>query len=157
MSVYFPEFDDDKPTPGAWWLAGIVLGIVMLAVFASKARGAEVRSYRVVDGDTLEATVRIEFGYVLPAQIYRVYGFDAWESRRIRKSLKLTPAQWNVEVVKGRAAKAALESLLKSASVIELREVKALRGDPYGRELVELYADGKEVGAIMRSQGHERH
>lgn len=140
----------------AKWLIAIIVGAIFIAAIASHALGAEVTKYRVIDADTIEAELRLEFGHPTRPEKYRLHDFDAWESRRIRKTLNLTPKEWDAEVIKGKAAKADLEKLLKDAKVIELREVKALKKDPRGRELGDLYIDGVNAADILRQRGHER-
>lgn len=151
--------DDDYGFEPPSWPQAVLIAVLMAVLFglaAMRAIGAEVISYRVIDGDTIEASLMLEFGYPARAETFRLHQFDAWESRRIRKSLKLTPAQWDVEIPKGKAASAALSKLLAEAKVIELREVKTLRSDPWGRGLADLYVDGKLAADILRAQGHER-
>lgn len=129
------------------------LSIAILLLLTAPASAAECRNIRVLDGDTLRCDLYLEFGIVLPNTSIRVKDFDAWESARYRrenKSFQYAPG----ELAKGALAKAALQKLLAGAKVVTALEPKDV--DPHSRQLAWVYADGKEIGAILREQGHER-
>lgn len=104
----------------------------LLALFTSPAWA--LSSIRAVDGDTIE----------FAGQTVRIIGLDAPETRR---------AQCQDERRRGLLAKWALADLLASG---EVRMIKQRRRDRYGRILARLTVDGRDVAAVMISQGHAR-
>jgi endonuclease YncB( thermonuclease family) len=126
--------------------------LAVLCLIAAPAYGAEATNIRVIDGDTFECDINLGFGTVKPNQHIRIYSFDAWESQRIRQSLKLSPAQWEQELIKGRVAKQSLESLLKMAKVVRVNDL----GQSFDRWVCEVYADGVYVADYMKAKGHAR-
>lgn len=137
------------------WLTGLLVGLLLLVLLTSQALSADAINIRTIDGDTFSADIEIGFGIVLKDQTVRIYNFDAWESKKIRRSLELTDKQWEQELPKGKAAKIALENILMLAKRVEVREVRT-KDDPFGRLILEVYADGKYVADEMRRKGHER-
>lgn len=135
------------------YLAAIIIAI-FLAACISAARSAELANIVVKDGDTVSADIDLGFDVVLKKQDIRIYKFDAWETAKHRQTLDLSPLQWQEEMRKGMSAKMALQSILKTAKQVTVHEVSGR--DPYGRRLLELYADGKYVADLMREKGHER-
>lgn len=127
-----------------------LLCVLHLVAMLSSALAAEAKIVKVIDGDTFTADLHVGFDIVLSGQTVRIYGFDAWELSRARRTVNVTDA----EIAKGKSAKIALEQLLRGAERVEVREV--MGRDPFGRRLLEVYADGKEVGRTMRDKGHER-
>ena len=117
--------------------------------------GALCEVTRVIDGDTLEANILYPWDVTLRDQTVRCMGYDAWESSKRRRSVKVT----DEEVVKGKLATSAFSELLNSSSAVYLIPGKSPRG-PYGRILatVMLRVDGKRVNVAdwMRSHGHVR-
>jgi len=90
----------------------------------------------VYDGDTLTCNIK-EFPPVAGEKIgVRVYGIDTPE-------LKTKNA---AEKALGLQAKEVAENALKTAKVIELRN---MRRDKYFRILAEVYVDGKELAEIL--------
>ena len=87
----------------------------------------------------------------------RLYGYDAWEITKKRKSVKVTDA----EIAKGVKAKAALEELVAKARWAYLRP-ESVEIDCYGRILGSLFLqipgeDGLvSVSEWMISKGHNR-
>lgn len=127
---------------------------IILLLLTSTAAAAECRNVRCLDGDTFTCVLRLEFGVLLDdgdVVHIRMADYDAWETSYRRQTIKYAPD----EIERGKAAKAALEEILGSAKLVEAREVKS-KDDPYGRRLAKIYADGIDVGAALRSQGHER-
>lgn len=138
------------------YLIAIIAALVFIACVAKAARSAEALEIRVIDGDTFDARPKLEFGVLLDEKTFRIYNFDAWEARRTRASLELSPLEWTEELRKGKAAKASLEHILLTAKKVEVREVMNTKRDPWGRVLVEVYADGKYVADLMKEKGHAR-
>jgi endonuclease YncB( thermonuclease family) len=138
-----------------WWLFVCIIAALFLAAVVNTARPAEALSIRVIDGDTFEAVPKLEFGVQLDARVFRIYNFDAFESRKGRDTLELSPLEWTEEIRRGKTAKAALENILMLAKKVEIREVMTKR-DPWGRTLVEVYADGVYVAEEMTKRGHAR-
>lgn len=123
----------------------------ILAALLALAPQPALSNIRVHDGDTIKADVVLGFGLVWHDRDIRVAGFDAWESNRARRTVKVTAG----EIEKGKLATAALEQLLGSAKRVSVLESSGPR-DPHGRVLLWVFADGKEIGATMRAAGHER-
>jgi endonuclease YncB( thermonuclease family) len=135
---------DDGWFPWFWWT------MLFSLLLTATASAAECRHVRVLDGDTFVSDIELGFDVVLHQQTIRIHGYDAWESSYRRQTVIFAKD----ELAKGALAKAALEKLLGSASKVVVQEVAGR--DPYGRQLLDVFADGKEVGAILRAQGHER-
>lgn len=151
MDPYFEHLEPETEPPG--WLAAILIAVAMAVLFvwlSTAAIGADARNIVITDGDTFKCDIALGFDVVLHDQSVRIKGFDAWESTRRRRTVRVTER----ELGKGLEAKAALANLLHHAEHVGL--VEADGRDPYGRRLLWVYADGKEVGAILRAQGHER-
>jgi endonuclease YncB( thermonuclease family) len=93
------------------------------------------KSYRVVDGDTVARG----------KQRMRILGIDAPETRG--------GSCPGVEHIRGREARQHLVSLLAAPAKVTLRRYKKQR-DKYGREVVQLWAGGRSVAALMIKAGH---
>lgn len=106
------------------------------------------------DGDTINVDVLFPWDVSLIDQSVRMQGFDAWEIARTRQTVKVTAA----EIERGKAAKAALATLLETADGVYLSP--ADKRDPYGRlpAYVSVWFDGQliDVAEFMRSRGHVR-
>lgn len=116
----------------------------------------EVRDIRVIDGDTIEGTIYLGLDVSICCVI-RASDFDAWESRKIRRTVDVT----DEEVVKGKAAKAAAEELLLGADTRAVLADVGTKRDAYGRVLAVLWVekvDGEVVSfaARMAEGGHGR-
>ena len=136
------------------YLVAIIAAVLLLSAIVANVLGAELSNITCLDGDTVKADIDVGFDIVLKQQTIRIYKFDAWETARHRQTLELSPLQWQEEMRKGMSAKMALQSILKTAKQVTVHEVSGR--DPYGRRLLELYADGKYVADLMREKGHER-
>lgn len=102
-----------------------------------------LREFRVIDGDTIHASVDLGLGTHRSVKI-RLFGFDAPELRRGTEADKQ----------RGREAKAALESYLRSGTVL----VQFQKGRSFDRWIGDLWvsdAAGTEtsVRAWMISKG----
>ena len=104
------------------------------------------------DGDTFRANVDLGFDVTLRSESCRLANFDAWEINRTRRSVNVTDA----EIVKGKAAREALVKMVYNGTSITIESVPPVR-DKYGRLLVNLIIDGKDVATELRKQGFERH
>lgn len=124
--------------------------LAALLLLTATASAAECRHVRVLDGDTFVSDIELGFDVVLHQQTIRIHGYDAWESSYRRQTIVFAQD----ELAKGALAKAALEKLLGSASKVTVSEVAGR--DPYGRRLLDCYADGVNVGDTLRKLGHER-
>jgi len=113
-------------------------------------KGATLANVKIHDGDTFVADIVLGFDIVLAQQTVRIFAFDAWEVSRQRQTVTITDG----ELAKGQLAKAALEKLFASGVVTVVESGKR---DPYGRRSLWVFVDGKEVGALMRADGWERH
>ena len=122
--------------------------IAALAIVAVIAKGAELRRIRCLDGDTIVADISLGFDVVLAQQTIRIHNYDAWETSYRRQTIEYATD----ELAKGALAKAALEKLLTGKVTV----LEVAGRDPYGRRLLEVYADGVNVGETLRAQGHER-
>ena len=97
----------------------------------------ELDNIRVIDGDTIEADILFPLGVTLRGEYIRFSDYDAWESTKRRRSIKVTDA----EVVKGKKATALLIDLIEGKMVV-LMLAQGER-DNYGRILgrAAVYAD----------------
>lgn len=125
--------------------------LLLLAGEPSQPLPATLHS--IHDGDTLTATIHLPFSVDLPSRTIRAYGYDAWEIRKGRRNVVVTPE----EAAKGLAAKAALADLLGKGLWVE----DAGKRDPYGRTSAKLWtktADGGwlDVSAWAKTNGHTR-
>ena len=115
---------------------------------------AEVLS--VSDGDTVTLNIHLPWNLTIRGEAIRALGYDAWETSRRRQSRMVTDA----ELEKGKAAKAALVTLLATGELFIVPEGEGER-DPYGRILARLHVrqrDGKwvDVADFMKRRGHDR-
>ena len=118
------------------------------------APGIQLRNIKAVDGDTIHADILLPYGITLESQTIRANDFDAWESRKIRRSIGPITDE---EITKGKEAKAALQKLIDTTTLAlePPSDPKEFR-DNYGRLLGKLYSDGHPVGPWMRRNGHCR-
>lgn len=94
-----------------------------------------VKINRVKDGDTIQADfIKLPWNCGLVNVDIRLYGFDAWEITKKRKSVKIS----NSEISKGEKAKAALVDLIGKARWAYLRP-ESVEIDCYGRILGSLF------------------
>jgi len=110
---------------------------------------------KVVDGDTVVATVKLRWNVGIVSTSFRLLDFDAWEISRKRKTVKFD----SNELEKGRKAKVELENLIKDGEVFfEAKDGDEI--DPYGRPLARMFVlkDGQmiEVSKYMKERGHDR-
>jgi endonuclease YncB( thermonuclease family) len=121
--------------------------IVMISIIGQQV----VVPTKVKDGDTFICDVDLGWRNMWEHGVdVRVMGFDAWENSYHRKTVNITPQ----EIVKGNLAKIALEKVFRTAKLVQVIQPKDK--DTYGRTLLWVYVDGKELGALMRGMGHER-
>lgn len=125
-------------------------------VFMLATNTYPVTIHEVHDGDTVTATVHLDFDIAIINKPIRIYNFDAWEISRQRTSVVVTPE----EIAKGLLAKKDLQDLLKTASKIHL-EPKERGYDKYGRLLGTLIVYDKtgkviDVADYMQKRGHQR-
>ncbi len=132
------------------YLIATIAAIVLLTCIVKACYSAEARSIVVLDGDTVRADIHLGFDVVLREQTIRLFGFDAWEVSRRRRTVQVDEA----EMAKGEKAKAALAKLVHEAKRVEV--VESGERDPFGRRSCSVYVDGKSLADIMRRNGHER-
>jgi len=128
-------------------LAAVVASLAFLGPFYGAADAAprskpgdpEFRAgrstYRILDGDTIAKG----------KHRMRILGIDAPETRG--GSCK------SVEHPKGKAARDALAALLAPPNRATVRRYKRQR-DGYGREVVQVYSNGKNVAGLLIKAGH---
>lgn len=97
---------------------------------------------RVVDGDTVDASVDLGFS-VSVRERFRLAGIDAPETRTTDL----------LEKAAGLATKAWLEEQLKAAKVVIGQIEKTAAQEKYGRWLVVLVVDGRNLNQEMISLG----
>jgi len=151
-----------------FWNALIGSGVILLLVvgFASRLLGVEPVAYleisevEVIDGDTIKAVVHLGGGVNLDKQSIRAVNYDAWESRRFRRSKpfsSFTDQQWEAEVIKGKVATNAVSELIASGKLFVVLESKR---DTYGRLLGRFYVyrNGNLFGVAdeLKRGGHTR-
>jgi len=96
------------------------------------------RVERLVDADTADLVVFVGFRHVLHDR-FRLYGIDAWETR-------------GPEREQGLEATRALRKYLAGKSLVI--DTQGDKRGKYGRWLVVLWADGKNVNQWLVDQGH---
>ena len=127
------------------WIAVALL--VALAAYCASA--AEATGVRVIDGDTIEVeNLDLGWSVALRDVTIRAADYDAWESSRRRRSVRVT----DEEVVKGKAATEALRKYLEGKTLT----VTPAGQDRYGRLLGVLQVDGTSVADWMKTNGHLR-
>lgn len=138
------------------------MGFVVLQLVGLCLVGAEpcdlgpavrVTVCRVIDGDTIRADIHLGEGVTLDDRSIRALGYDAWETSRRRRSVRVT----DEEIAKGKMATAALKELFARGEVW-VRICK--KRDKWGRRLAELTvrtADGElDISQEMKRGGHVR-
>jgi micrococcal nuclease len=121
-----------KRTMAATALLWAFTGVSYAETFTSRGN-----AYRVVDGDTVARG----------KQRMRILGIDAPELRG-----GTCPA---VEHAKGRDAKQYLANLLSSSDRVTVRRYKRQR-DRYGRDVVQIWVNGRSVAGQMIKAGHAK-
>jgi len=113
-----------------------------------------LRNFKVIDGDTFRADFILPYGIVLESQVVRCNDYDAWESKKLRRTVGLIT---DAEVAKGLLAKAALQKLAdtKRMTLQPPNDAKRYR-DVYGRILGKLFANDESVAEHMCRDGHCR-
>lgn len=98
----------------------------------------------VHDADTVNVTIHLPFCVDLPGRSLRAYGYDAWETSKVRQTVHVTDA----EIKKGLKARAQFMALLETGTFY-IEDMSAVQKDPYGRiharfwVQVMSYQDGK--------------
>jgi hypothetical protein len=105
----------------------------------------ELDNIRVIDGDTIESDILFPLGLTLRGEYIRFSDFDAWESSKRRRSVKVTDA----EVVKGKKATALLIDLIEDKMMVLMLDQG--ERDNYGRILgrAAVYADDGSRTEVM--------
>lgn len=121
----------------------------------------------VIDGDTIKADVHLPYGVTLSQETIRASDYDAWESRRIRRSVgEITDA----ELANGKRSKAALQAYaddlknpLTLLPPVDHTTAPELPGhhkiewrDNYGRLLGQLWRRNRSIADDMHRNGHTR-
>lgn len=124
-------------------------------------------SITVIDGDTIKADVHLPYGVTLSQETIRASDYDAWESRRIRRSVgEITDA----ELANGKRSKAALQAYaddlknpLTLLPPVDHTTAPELPGnhrvewrDNYGRLLGQFWRRNRSIADDMHSNGHTR-
>ena len=108
----------------------------------------------VHDGDTITATVIMDFDVAIYSKPIRFHGFDAWELSKQRRTVNVT----DEEIVKGKLAKEYLIKLIGTSKLY--LEPKESGYDKYGRILGVVYVlkDNKleSLSELMIKAGHQR-
>jgi len=120
--------------------------------FAAPVTVREVALVEVVDGDTYDVAETIRHRV-------RLANADTWESRRVRRSSGDRTVS-DEELAKGKRAKEQVEAKLRAAGRLLLvsrpRDGGTWERDNFGRVLGEVKADGADVGAWLKANGHTR-
>ncbi len=120
---------------GLWLIDPDTLKTAWIRFPTHSIEHVDPRLLSVVDGDTVR----------LAGATIRLTGFDAPETYR---------AQCDAELVQGEAATARLRQLINRATAAELAYLS--RHDVYGRDLVRLTLDGRNVADTMVGDGFAR-
>jgi len=116
---------------------------------------------KVYDGDTITADINFGWDITWNNQSIRLYGFDAWEISRARRSVEVT----DEELAKGKQARHALLSLLAGSEGVYIRPSGKSESGNYGRRLASLWVgvlqdNGRyklvDVAQYMKKNGHDR-
>lgn len=136
------------------------LSILVALIFAAATHAEDFQGYpltniRVIDGDTIEADIKLPWQITLRGQHIRCSDYDAWESSKRRRSVKVT----DVEVERGKAAAAFLLELATRHTFFIMPDKEPR--DNYGRILGTLhyYQNGGNkvsLSRIMTGHGHVR-
>lgn len=109
----------------------------------------------VIDGDTIRGDIDLQWGITLRNETIRAADFDAWETSRRRRSVRLAED----EVERGRRAKEYLSGLANGCEIV------LVPGDEprgvYGRILAKWYLRTDaghlvSIADLMRDGGHVR-
>jgi len=99
---------------------------------------------RVVDGDTIDASVDVGFGITV-TQRFRIEGFDAPETYRPRNEAEKQHGE--------RATERAVELLMNKNIIIKSSKVPGI----YGRYAAEIILeDGRNFTEVMIREGYEK-
>jgi len=100
--------------------------------------------YRVIDGDTIEATLALPFNISITEK-FRLYGINAY---RIR----------GTERPQGLRGKEFLESVLNMSKDIRIQTLKGYKSGKYGRYLAVIWSYGKaektNINELLVQEGH---
>jgi len=134
----------------------IAATFIMLSGLFAADNKYSIRVKEVVDGDTIKADIKLPFSIIIENQVVRLLDYDAWECKH-RTGKVITPE----EIVKGLAAKAALNALINSAERIYIELDIKREHDDFGRVLARLFLVDKsgmliEVSKYMKDNGHDR-
>lgn len=116
--------------------------------------GIELRNVGVVDGDTIHADLLLPYGIVLEKQTIRASDYDAWESRKIRRSVG--PIS-DAEIARGKRAKEHLQRLVSDGPIyLEAPGKNEEQRDSYGRLLGKFMLNGSSIKSAMQNSGDTR-
>ena len=116
-----------------------------------------VQVSRVIDGDTIKATIQLGFSITIANRSIRLQGFDAWETSKRRKTVNVT----DEELAKGKLASKALKELLdEHTGRIYLKPAKKSES-VYGRLAGYLHiypemGDPIDIAEFMTANGFTR-
>jgi micrococcal nuclease len=118
-----------------WAVCGLCLGIVVGSALPARSEPLNPAGAYVIDGDT----IRLRAGETI-----RILNIDAPETTR---------ARCEAEAALGYKARERLATLLRGATITLDRCDGARCTDPYGRTLARVFANGKDVGETLISEG----
>ena len=121
-----------------------------------KVNRFQITVHKVLDADTLQATIHLGWDVSLEKKMIRCLDFDAWETSHKRGSVVVT----DEEIQKGIKAREALIDLL-SKSIKAYVEPGPEYYDNYGRVLGRIFLESKdgkitELSKFMKENGHIR-
>ena len=111
----------------------LILTVCMMG-FLSNQTNANIHKLivkRVIDGDTIVASIIMDLDICLVEQIIRMSDYDAWESSKRRRSVDVT----DEEVQKGKIATKMLKILLSNHEYVYIKIDRSNQRDHYGRVL----------------------
>jgi len=97
-------------------------------------------SVRVVDGDTIEATIDLGYHTQVITQTFRLHGIDAYETRRGAWYKKLPKEEGERLLELGKKAKSLVQDLVNTADEVWIQSIKGSSKGKYGRWLAILFA-----------------
>ena len=113
----------------------------------------KVTGVRVVDGDTIEADVDVGFGVVLHKQMFRLFGINAYETRRGSWTKQLPQSVVEMRLKLGKMAKDCLIHMVEQAEMCTIATVPSINKGKYGRWLAVLYVDNLDWNNHVIEQG----
>jgi endonuclease YncB( thermonuclease family) len=143
-----------------WAVCGLCLGIVIGSALPARSEPLNPAGIYVIDGDTIRLPPqagRSPVGQFNGGETVRILNIDAPETRACSSSptggSTRSCARCEMEAALGYKARERLATLLRGATITLDRCDGKRCTDPYGRTLARVFANGKDVGETLISEG----